>query len=119
MSHTCMTHSCLELWKFYALVSEYLAHEHYFYSALLTNCLSRSIFFPHFLKSNIIFANGSFKEASYSGGGNVTFKGTLEVDAFSTRRLFHGELPLGDLPIHFTYSVSYLFCVLKLLRSSA
>ncbi|XP_059456645.1 cytosolic endo-beta-N-acetylglucosaminidase 1 [Corylus avellana] len=46
-----------------------------------------------------------FKEASYSGGGNITFKGTLEDNAFSTRRLFHGELPLGDLPLHFTYSV--------------
>lgn len=45
------------------------------------------------------------KEASYTGGGSVTFKGTLEDNAFSTRRLFHGELPLGDLPIHFTYSV--------------
>jgi mannosyl-glycoprotein endo-beta-N-acetylglucosaminidase len=61
--------------------------------------------------------NGSFKEASYSGGGNITFKGTLEDNAFPTRRLFHGELPLGNLPIHFTYSVSYLLCVLKLPRS--
>ncbi|GMY08305.1 cytosolic endo-beta-n-acetylglucosaminidase 2 [Fagus crenata] len=44
------------------------------------------------------------KEASYSGGGNITFKGTLEDNAFTTK-LFHGELPLGDLPVHITYSV--------------
>ncbi|KAI8564297.1 hypothetical protein RHMOL_Rhmol03G0170100 [Rhododendron molle] len=45
-----------------------------------------------------------FKEASYSGGGNITFKGTLpEVGYFSTK-LFHGGLLLGDLPVHFTYS---------------
>ncbi|KAE9465143.1 hypothetical protein C3L33_02929, partial [Rhododendron williamsianum] len=45
-----------------------------------------------------------FKEASYSGGGNITFKGTLpDVGYFSTK-LFHGELLLGDLPVHFTYS---------------
>ncbi|KAM4093719.1 hypothetical protein ACB094_06G139600 [Castanea mollissima] len=46
-----------------------------------------------------------FNKASYSGGGNVTFKGTLEENAFFTRRLFHGELLLGDLPVNFTYSV--------------
>ncbi|XP_058207318.1 cytosolic endo-beta-N-acetylglucosaminidase 1-like [Rhododendron vialii] len=45
-----------------------------------------------------------FKEASYGGGGNITFKGTLpDVGYFSTK-LFHGELLLGDLPVHFTYS---------------
>ncbi|KAG5558046.1 hypothetical protein RHGRI_008075 [Rhododendron griersonianum] len=45
-----------------------------------------------------------FKEASYSGGGNITFKGTLpDVGYFSTK-LFHGELLLGDLPVYFTYS---------------
>uniref|UniRef100_A0A7N2MFH3 mannosyl-glycoprotein endo-beta-N-acetylglucosaminidase n=1 Tax=Quercus lobata TaxID=97700 RepID=A0A7N2MFH3_QUELO len=46
-----------------------------------------------------------FNEASYSGGGNITFRGTLEDNAFFTRRLFHGELLLGDLPVNFTYSV--------------
>ncbi|CAN6569020.1 unnamed protein product [Malus baccata var. baccata] len=46
-----------------------------------------------------------FKEASYSGGGNITFKGNLEdSDNFSTR-LFQGDVLLGDLPLHFTYSV--------------
>ncbi|KAF7149444.1 hypothetical protein RHSIM_Rhsim03G0147100 [Rhododendron simsii] len=45
-----------------------------------------------------------FKEASYSGGGNITFKGTLpDVGYFSTK-LFHGELLLGDLPVHLKYS---------------
>lgn len=46
-----------------------------------------------------------FNEASYSGGGNVTFKGTLEDNAYFTARLFQGELPLGNLPVHFMYSV--------------
>ncbi|KAM7491886.1 hypothetical protein LguiA_034807 [Lonicera macranthoides] len=46
-----------------------------------------------------------FKEASYNGGGNITFKGTLEDNAYFTTRLFQGELLLGNLPIHFTYSV--------------
>ncbi|KAL6980751.1 mannosyl-glycoprotein endo-beta-N-acetylglucosaminidase [Sarracenia purpurea var. burkii] len=46
-----------------------------------------------------------FKEASYSGGGNITFKGTLEDNASFMARLFQGELLLGDLPVHFTYSV--------------
>ncbi|PSS33281.1 Cytosolic endo-beta-N-acetylglucosaminidase [Actinidia chinensis var. chinensis] len=46
-----------------------------------------------------------FKEASYSGGGNITFKGTLKDDAYFATRLFQGELLLGDLPVHFTYSV--------------
>ncbi|XP_059666788.1 cytosolic endo-beta-N-acetylglucosaminidase 1-like isoform X2 [Cornus florida] len=46
-----------------------------------------------------------FKEPSYSGGGNITFKGSLEGNAYFTTRLFQGELLLGDLPIYFTYSV--------------
>lgn len=56
------------------------------------------------------FANGSFEEASFSGGGNITFGGTLEGDAFFTTRLFLGELALGDVPVHFAYSVSRLIC---------
>lgn len=55
-----------------------------------------------------IFANGSFKEASYSGGGNITFRGSLEGDAYFTTRLFQGELLLGNLPLQFIYSVSHL-----------
>lgn len=54
-----------------------------------------------------VFSNGSFTEASFSGGGNITFKGSLEGDAYYTARLFLGELTFGDLPVHFTYSVSH------------
>ncbi|XP_071734387.1 cytosolic endo-beta-N-acetylglucosaminidase 1-like [Rutidosis leptorrhynchoides] len=46
-----------------------------------------------------------FTEASYSGGGNITFKGVLEDHAYSTRRIFHGELHLGNAPLYFSYSV--------------
>ncbi|CAI9768282.1 unnamed protein product [Fraxinus pennsylvanica] len=45
-----------------------------------------------------------FKDASYSGGGNIKFIGTLGDDTF-TARLFQGELLLGNSPVHFTYSV--------------
>ncbi|KAL6131655.1 hypothetical protein ACLB2K_070029 [Fragaria x ananassa] len=45
------------------------------------------------------------EEASYSGGGNITFKGNLKDNADFTARLFQGHLLLGDLPLHFTYSV--------------
>ncbi|KAI3458498.1 hypothetical protein Pfo_015161 [Paulownia fortunei] len=47
----------------------------------------------------------NFKEASYSGGGNITFIGTLGDGAEFTARLFQGELHLGNSPVHFTYSV--------------
>ncbi|XP_057784667.1 cytosolic endo-beta-N-acetylglucosaminidase 1 isoform X2 [Salvia miltiorrhiza] len=46
-----------------------------------------------------------FKGASYSGGGSITFVGTLDDKAEFTARLFHAELPLGNSPVHFTYSV--------------
>ncbi|KAK3019522.1 hypothetical protein RJ639_003194 [Escallonia herrerae] len=46
-----------------------------------------------------------FKEASYNGGGNITFRGTLEGTAYFTTRLFQAELLLGNLPVHFIYSV--------------
>ncbi|XP_065870456.1 cytosolic endo-beta-N-acetylglucosaminidase 1-like isoform X2 [Euphorbia lathyris] len=45
------------------------------------------------------------KEASYSGGGNITFRGFLEDDSYFSKRLFHGEFDLGDQPLHITYSV--------------
>ncbi|KAH1211828.1 Cytosolic endo-beta-N-acetylglucosaminidase 1 [Glycine max] len=45
------------------------------------------------------------KEASYSGGGNITFKGSLEKDNYLKRRIFQGEFTLSELPIHFFYSV--------------
>ncbi|KAG2723979.1 hypothetical protein I3843_02G172600 [Carya illinoinensis] len=44
-------------------------------------------------------------EASHSGGGNITFKGTLGDNAFFARRLFLGEIPLENLSIFCTYSV--------------
>ncbi|KAF5199306.1 Cytosolic endo-beta-n-acetylglucosaminidase [Thalictrum thalictroides] len=47
----------------------------------------------------------NFKDASFSGGGNLTFKGILEDHAYYTTGIFRGELPLDDVPIHFTYSV--------------
>ncbi|KAL3652262.1 hypothetical protein CASFOL_001943 [Castilleja foliolosa] len=59
-----------------------------------------------------------FKEASYSGGGNITFKGALGKNPEFMATLFQGELLLGNFPVHFTYSVkssgnSYLGFVLK------
>ncbi|CAK7325923.1 unnamed protein product [Dovyalis caffra] len=45
-----------------------------------------------------------FKEASYRGGGNITFKGTLKEKDFTTR-IFQGELLLGAMPLHLTHSV--------------
>ncbi|XP_059666789.1 cytosolic endo-beta-N-acetylglucosaminidase 1-like [Cornus florida] len=45
------------------------------------------------------------KEASYSGGGNITFKGALEDSAYFTTRLFQGEILLANLPVYLSYSV--------------
>ncbi|XP_043720204.1 cytosolic endo-beta-N-acetylglucosaminidase 1-like isoform X2 [Telopea speciosissima] len=66
----------------------------------------------------------NFKDASYSGGGNITFKGTLEDSGYFTTQLFCGKLPLADLPVHFTYSVrsdgsSCLGLVLELVSSTS
>ncbi|WCJ19946.1 Cytosolic endo-beta-N-acetylglucosaminidase 1 [Euphorbia peplus] len=47
-----------------------------------------------------------FKEASYNGGANLTFKGTLEGHNEFTTRLFQGNLVLGELPLYITYSVN-------------
>ncbi|KAL5125524.1 Cytosolic endo-beta-N-acetylglucosaminidase 1 [Glycine soja] len=47
----------------------------------------------------------NLKEASYNGGGNITFKGSLEKDTYFKRRIFQGEFILSKLPIHFFYSV--------------
>ncbi|OMO50045.1 hypothetical protein CCACVL1_30680 [Corchorus capsularis] len=55
--------------------------------------------------SNTIEVHVDFKEASFSGGGNLTFKGTLEAKASFSTRLFLAELHMGNLPVHFTYSV--------------
>ncbi|KAF3433345.1 hypothetical protein FNV43_RR24447 [Rhamnella rubrinervis] len=46
-----------------------------------------------------------FKVPSYSGGGNIIFKGNLEEGAIFRKRLFQGELILGGLPLYLTYSV--------------
>ncbi|GAV88986.1 Glyco_hydro_85 domain-containing protein [Cephalotus follicularis] len=46
-----------------------------------------------------------FKEASYSGGGNMTFVGTLEENSYFSIRIFQGEFLLGNSPAHLTYSV--------------
>ncbi|XVF24179.1 hypothetical protein REPUB_Repub13aG0105100 [Reevesia pubescens] len=55
--------------------------------------------------SNTIEVHVDFKEASFSGGGNLTFKGTLEVSATFSTRLFVGELLMSSMPVHFSYSV--------------
>ncbi|PON51404.1 Glycoside hydrolase [Parasponia andersonii] len=47
----------------------------------------------------------NLNDASYRGGSNITFKGNLQGNANFTTRLFLGELPLGDSPLQFTYSV--------------
>ncbi|KAK3014089.1 hypothetical protein RJ639_009494 [Escallonia herrerae] len=60
----------------------------------------------HSLALNSMYvAHVSFKEASYNGGGNITFRGTLEGTAYFTTRLFQAELLLRNLPVHFIYSV--------------
>ncbi|KAI4306494.1 hypothetical protein L6164_029768 [Bauhinia variegata] len=46
-----------------------------------------------------------FKEASYSGGGNLVFKGSLEGKSHFLKRIFQGEFLLGEFPLHFMYSV--------------
>ncbi|PIN20586.1 Mannosyl-glycoprotein endo-beta-N-acetylglucosaminidase [Handroanthus impetiginosus] len=47
----------------------------------------------------------NFKEASYNGGGNITFTGTFGKGAEFTTRLFQGEVLLGSSPVYVTYSV--------------
>ncbi|XP_047983700.1 cytosolic endo-beta-N-acetylglucosaminidase 1-like isoform X1 [Salvia hispanica] len=56
-------------------------------------------------KTEPIQVSIDFKGASYSGGGSITFVGTLDDKAEFRARLFHGELPLRNSPVHFTYSV--------------
>lgn len=57
-----------------------------------------------------MYSNGSFKE-SYRGGGNITFKGTLEGNTDFTTIIFQGELLMDAVPLHITHSVSsLLFC---------
>ncbi|OVA02794.1 Glycoside hydrolase [Macleaya cordata] len=57
------------------------------------------------LSDNTIQVLVDFKDASYNGGGSIIAKGVLEGTAYFTTKLFQGELPLENLPIHITYSV--------------
>ncbi|XP_047175325.1 cytosolic endo-beta-N-acetylglucosaminidase 1-like [Vigna umbellata] len=45
------------------------------------------------------------KEASYSGGGNITFIGSLEKGTKFMTRIYQGEFILSESLIHFFYSV--------------
>ncbi|CAN0909820.1 Cytosolic endo-beta-N-acetylglucosaminidase 1 [Linum grandiflorum] len=45
------------------------------------------------------------EESSYNGGANITFKGTLQDNAYFETRLFLGEHLLGGEPLQVTYSV--------------
>ncbi|XP_020237238.1 cytosolic endo-beta-N-acetylglucosaminidase 1 [Cajanus cajan] len=55
--------------------------------------------------TNSIQVSVDLKEASYNGGGNITFRGSLEDQTYFERKIFQGEFLLSELPIHFIYSV--------------
>ncbi|XP_042465081.1 cytosolic endo-beta-N-acetylglucosaminidase 1-like [Zingiber officinale] len=55
--------------------------------------------------SSTIEAFINFKDASYSGGGNITAKGSLMDNSFFSAKLFHGQLLLDDQPVYISYSV--------------
>lgn len=55
--------------------------------------------------TNSIQVTIDLKEASFSGGGNITFKGSLEEQTHFERKILQGEFLLGEDPIHFIYSV--------------
>lgn len=57
------------------------------------------------LRPSAIQVSMNFNEASYSGGGNITLKGSLDGDTYFTTRIFQGELLFGNLPVLFTFSV--------------
>lgn len=46
-----------------------------------------------------------YNEASYAGGGNITFKGTLADNGYFITRLFMGKLLVGNSPLYISYSV--------------
>ncbi|KAF5771035.1 putative mannosyl-glycoprotein endo-beta-N-acetylglucosaminidase [Helianthus annuus] len=74
------------------------------------NNLSNQSFQPYLefsgdTETKTIQAFVDFKQASYSGGGNITFKGVLEGDAYITKRIFHGEIHSRNSPLRFTFSV--------------
>ncbi|KFK38487.1 hypothetical protein AALP_AA3G119600 [Arabis alpina] len=54
---------------------------------------------------HIIQVNVDAREASYNGGGNISFRGKLEGDACFTTRLFKPHLQLSSSPITISYSV--------------
>ncbi|KAJ6824677.1 cytosolic endo-beta-N-acetylglucosaminidase 1-like [Iris pallida] len=47
----------------------------------------------------------NFEDVPYSGGAQITCKGSIKDNEFFLTRLFHGQLSLEDLPLHFSYSV--------------
>ncbi|KAK7387478.1 hypothetical protein VNO78_28314 [Psophocarpus tetragonolobus] len=55
--------------------------------------------------TNSIQVSVDLKEESYSGGGNIAFKGLLEEQAYFETKIFQGEFLLSELPIRFIYSV--------------
>lgn len=56
----------------------------------------------------VVYPAFSSREKSYSGGGKLTCSGTLDTSSIFKTRIFEGELYLGILPIHISYSVSDL-----------
>ncbi|KAE8695682.1 hypothetical protein F3Y22_tig00110694pilonHSYRG00249 [Hibiscus syriacus] len=70
------------------------------YPKSMSNLLENSYSLPSQIPQAYIF-----NEASFSGGGNLTFKGTLEANAYVSTRLILGELVMVGLPVNFTYSV--------------
>ncbi|KAK7281105.1 hypothetical protein RIF29_08805 [Crotalaria pallida] len=55
--------------------------------------------------TNSIQVHVNLKESSYSGGGNITFTGSLEENTYFERKIFQGAFLLSELPIRFIYSV--------------
>ncbi|ESW35571.1 hypothetical protein PHAVU_001G245900 [Phaseolus vulgaris] len=55
--------------------------------------------------ANSIQVSVDLKEASYSGGGNITFKGSLEDKTYFESKIFQGGFLLSELPVHFMYTV--------------
>lgn len=56
-------------------------------------------------------SNCSLKETSYSGGGNITFKGSLEEKTYFESKIFQVGFLLSELPVHFIYTVSHNFFI--------
>jgi len=57
-------------------------------------------------------SNYSLKEASYSGGGSITFKGSLEEKTYFESKIFQGGFLLSEMPVHFMYTVSFDFFII-------